>query len=221
MAKIDGLALFKNINGHHADKICKQFYQLFNENGISLEIEYNLKTVNYLDITLDLNSGTYKPYRKLNDETFYIYAKSNHPANILKQLPTSIITRLYNLPSNPEVFHEASKYYQNVLNQSGYEYKLQCKSPNNENENKSKSSKNRKRNIVWFIPPFLKNISNNICKYFLLLIRIHFPNNHKYNKIFNKNNVKISYTFMTSIKSITNMHSKEVITKKKNTSSKL
>ena len=54
----DGLALFKNINGHRADKVRKEFHQLFKENGLSLEIECNLKTVNYLDITLDLNTGT-------------------------------------------------------------------------------------------------------------------------------------------------------------------
>ena len=59
-----------------------------------LEIECNLKTVNYLDIILDLNTGIYKPYRKPNDESLYIHAKSNHPANILKQLLISIETRL-------------------------------------------------------------------------------------------------------------------------------
>ena len=59
-----------------------------------LEIECNLKTVNYLDITLDLNTGIYKPYRKPNDESLYIHAKPNHPANILKQLLISIETRL-------------------------------------------------------------------------------------------------------------------------------
>ena len=37
----------------------------------------------------------------------------------------------------------------------------------------------------------------------------HFPNNHKY-KIFNTNNVKISYSCMENIKSIINMHNKEV-----------
>ena len=58
----DGLALFKNINGNRADKIRNEIHQLFKENGSSLEIECNLKTVNYLDITLDLNTGTYKPY---------------------------------------------------------------------------------------------------------------------------------------------------------------
>ena len=48
----DRLALFKNINGHRADKIRKEFHQLFKENGLSLEIDCNLKTVNNLDITI-------------------------------------------------------------------------------------------------------------------------------------------------------------------------
>ena len=59
----DGLDAFKNINGHHVDKIRKEFHQLLKANGLSLEIECNLKTVNYPDITLDLNTGTYKTYR--------------------------------------------------------------------------------------------------------------------------------------------------------------
>ena len=113
----------------------------------------------------------YKPSHKPNDEILYIHAKSNHPANILKQLPISIETRLSNLSSNSEIFDEASNHYQNILNQSGYDYKLQYKLPNNENENRSKSpNKNPKRNMVRFNPPFSKNISNNIGKYFLLLI---------------------------------------------------
>ena len=158
----DGLALFKNINGQRADKIRKEFRQLFNESRLSLEIEYNLKTVNYLGITLDLNTGSYKPYRKPNDETLYIHTKSNHPANILKQPHISIETVLSNLSSNPEIFHEVSKHYQNILSQSGYDYKLQCKPPKNENENKSKSSKSRKGNVIWFNSTFSEDVSNNI-----------------------------------------------------------
>ena len=73
------------------------------------------KTVHYLDITLDLNTRTCKSYHKPNEETLYVHAKSNQPANILKQLPISIKTRLSNLSSNPEICNEASKHYQNNL----------------------------------------------------------------------------------------------------------
>ena len=70
----DGLALFKNIYGHRTDKIRKGFHKLFTQNKLSLEIECNLKTLNYLDITLDLNTVTYKPYRKPNDEMLCFHA---------------------------------------------------------------------------------------------------------------------------------------------------
>ena len=52
------LAMFKNSNGHLADKILKELHRWFKESIISLEIERNLNSVNYLDINLDLNSGT-------------------------------------------------------------------------------------------------------------------------------------------------------------------
>ena len=82
----------------------------------------------------------------------YIHAQSNYPTNILKELPISIETRFSNLFSNSEIFHEASRHYQNVINQSEYDCKLQYKPPNYENENRSKLSKNRRRNIIWFNP---------------------------------------------------------------------
>ena len=55
----DGLAIFKNINDHGTAKIREEFLQLFMLNGLFLETERNLKVVNYLDITLDFNTGIY------------------------------------------------------------------------------------------------------------------------------------------------------------------
>ena len=110
--------------------------------------------MNFLDIILALNTGIEKLYRKPNDEILYVHAKSNRPANILKQLSISIETRLSNLSSNSKIFHEASKNYESILNQSWYNCKLQYKSPNNENKNRSKSPKIGKINIIWFNPPF-------------------------------------------------------------------
>ena len=79
----------------------------------------------------------------------------------------------------------------------------------------SNSPKNCKKNIIWFNLPFSKNLSNNISKYFLLLIQKHFPNNYKYQKIFNKDNAKISCSCKENMKAIINMHNKKVITEKK------
>ena len=65
----DRLACFKNNNGHQNDKIRKELIKIFQTHGLKLEIKCNLKSVDYLDITFDFNTGPYRPYRKPNNDT--------------------------------------------------------------------------------------------------------------------------------------------------------
>ena len=71
--------------------------------------------------------------------------------------------------------------------------------------------RNRKQKIIWFNPPFNKNLSTNIGKCFLRLIQKHFPENHRFHKIFNKNTIKISYSCMPNMDSIINSHNKNIL----------
>ena len=144
--------------------------------------------VNYLDVSLNLESESYRPYRKPNNETIYIHGKSNHPRNIIKQLP---------------------------LHKCGHDHTLQHSPIENENTN-TNTSQGRKRNIIWFNPPFSKSVSTNIGKYFMNLLEKQFPKNHKYRKLFNRNNVKLSYSCMPNIKSIINNHNKNVLQENNN-----
>ena len=66
-------------------------------------MECNLKAVNYLDVTFNLNNGSYRPYRKPNDETHHIYVRSDHPPSITKQL-LWIIKNCY------QYYHHQNKY---------------------------------------------------------------------------------------------------------------
>ena len=79
----DGQVVFENVSGPQAEKIKKRIQKIFKENGLQIIILCNLKIVDYLDVTLNLNDGSYKPYRKPDDETMYIHAKSNQPPNII------------------------------------------------------------------------------------------------------------------------------------------
>ena len=54
----EGLACFKNNNGHQSDKIRKELTKIFQTHDLKLEIKCNLKSV---DITFDLNTGSYRP----------------------------------------------------------------------------------------------------------------------------------------------------------------
>ena len=53
--------------------------------------------------------------------------------------------------------------------------------------------KNRPRNIIWFNPPYSADTETNVAKTFLKLIDRHFPKSHILHKVFNRNNVKVSY----------------------------
>ena len=85
----DGLALLRNLNGQETDKV-----RVFKDIGFSLEIETNLKEVDFLDVSLNLRNGTYRPYKKPNDGLLYIHSLSNHPPNVIKQIPKSIQEKL-------------------------------------------------------------------------------------------------------------------------------
>ena len=104
----DGLAVFKNTSGPQSEKIKKTFQKMFKNKGLDIIINCNMKIVNYLDVTLNLNDGSYRPYKKPNDETNYIHVNSDHPPSILKQLPVSIEKRLSSLSSSKEIFEEAA-----------------------------------------------------------------------------------------------------------------
>ena len=43
-------------------KIKKTFQRMFKDKGLDIIINYNMKIVNYLDVTLNLNDGSYRPY---------------------------------------------------------------------------------------------------------------------------------------------------------------
>ena len=62
--------------------------------------------------------------------------------------------------------------------------------------------------MIWYNSPFSKNVKPNIAKQFLHLLDKHFGRNHKYYKIFNRNNVKIGYSCLNDMIKITNFHSK-------------
>ena len=83
-----------------------------------------IKVVDYLDVTLNLSDGSYKPFHKPNSEINYIHRESNHPPTIIKQLPLSVESRLSKLSSDENVFIQAPSVYQEALKRAGYNHKI-------------------------------------------------------------------------------------------------
>ena len=90
----DGLSLYKNKSGTQLEKIKTNLQKIFKPFGLEIVAESNLRIVNYLDMTLNLNDGSFKPYLKRDDINEYINKESNHPPNLIKHLPESIEKQL-------------------------------------------------------------------------------------------------------------------------------
>ena len=106
----DGLALLRNFNGQKTDRVRKNVIGVFKDIGFSFEIETNLKEVDFIEVSLNLWNGTYRHYKKLNDSLLYIPNLSNHPPNVIKQIPNSIHERLPKSSSNEEIFGSTKCY---------------------------------------------------------------------------------------------------------------
>ena len=154
----------------------------------------NKKIVNYFDVTLVLNEGTYKPYTKPNNNIKYIHKDSNHPPSVIQQIPLSIESRLSTLSFKEKIKQKAVPPYQKALQNSGYRHTLTYKRAKNDsnstNINKIKGS--RKLQITWFNPLFNLKAKTKIGKLFLNLSDKHFPPHNKLHRCFNRAIVKIS-----------------------------
>ena len=98
--------------------------------------------------------------------------------------------------------------YNKALHESGYETYLKYRK---EAKTTKAISNRRRRNIVWFNPPYSDNVETNIGHEFLNLITKHFPKHHRLHKICNKNNIKINYSCMPNMSAVILRHNKKLL----------
>ena len=163
--------------------------------GLSVTIDANKKVVNFLDITMDLETGIYKPYIKDNDTPMYVNIKSNHPPSVIKNIPLGVNRRLSRISANKTVFDAAAPTFQEALQKSGYNHQLTFEPPQNRNTKR----KCRKKPVTWFNPPFSSNVKSNVGKEFLKLVDRAFPPSNPLHKLFTRHTVKLSYKCMPNM----------------------
>lgn len=115
----------------------KEICKIFTKIGLRITTEANENIVNFLDVTLDLNTGKFKPYSKPTTTYLRVDSKSNHPPNIIRNIPEAI-------SSDEETFNEAASPYQDALRKSGYSTNLNFKPAPPRPPNQRK----RRRNII-------------------------------------------------------------------------
>ena len=80
----DSLAISKNLSRSRSRKTQQKVSKIFKEKYQDIIVQCNLKINNYLDITLSLNDGSWRLYRKPNKETNYVHINSDHPLSVIK-----------------------------------------------------------------------------------------------------------------------------------------
>lgn len=219
----DGLAALRKCSGSQAERMRKMLAKIFKKFGLSITAEANIRTVSFLDVTFDLATGTHKPYRKPNNPPLYINIKSNHPPIITKNLPEAIGKRITSLSSNRAIFEEAATTYSNALQSCGYTERIHFDESSTSKPETSEDSTRircRRRRIIWFNPPYSMNVKTNVGGIFMKLVHKHFPRESHLHKIFNKNNIKISYGCTRNMGNIINSHNAHIRSKEKEATTK-
>ena len=164
----------------------------------------------FLDISFDLINHKYSAFRKPNSKISYIHKDSNHPINITRQIPKMIAKRISSRCSTKEEFDNVCNDYNEALKRSGYNEKILYE------EHQRTKRKNRPRKCMWFNPPFCKSVQTNIARRFIELVKKHFGKSNPLSKIFNKNNMRISYSCMANMKQYINAHNRRILQGNKN-----
>ena len=192
----DGLTVIRSQSARRLDRLRKDIVAVFKSEGLSITIEANLSSTDFLDITLDLTTGKYSPFRKPGSPPIYVHAKSNHPPSVIKEIPKMIEKRLSDLSCDEGEFEKVKSVYEEALNSSGHPSNIKFQPP------VQRKKRNRHRNVIWYCPPYSDSVKTPLGKIFLRLLKKHFPYNHPYARIMNKNTIKLSYSCMPNMKNI-------------------
>ena len=82
----DGLGAFQK-TPKEIERMKKVICKVFSSDGLKITIEANKKIVNFVDVALNLNKGSYEPYAKPKHTPLYVHRESNHPHSIIKNIP--------------------------------------------------------------------------------------------------------------------------------------
>ena len=197
----DGLAARKIRSLCQANRFAKQLTAIFQDIGLKITTTICSKVINFLDVTFNIDTGTYKPFMKPNNRILYVNKHSNHPNNTITRIPHSVSTRLSNISSDQHQFDTSVQEYQDAITNAGYDYRLKF-------ENRPQRKNKRTRKIIWYNPPFSKHVQTTVGKQFLHLIDKYFPKHNKLHNIFNHNTIKVSYSCMDNVGKIINAHNK-------------
>ena len=112
----------------------------------------------------------------------YINKQSNHPPNMIRDIPKAISKRLSVISCNKSMFDKTVHVYEKGLKNSCFNEKISYIEKDKPSEQHRNNKKKRKRNIIWFNPPYSVNVITNIGKFFFKIIKKNVPKKHQFYK---------------------------------------
>ena len=104
------------------------------------------------------------------------------------------------------MFDNAKTDYEKALKDSGFKYNLKWV----DNRPQAKP-KRRRRDVIWFNPPFNKSLKTNIGKQFLDLINKNFPATNQLSEVLNRQTIKMSYSCHENMESKIKKHNNKLL----------
>ena len=145
-------------------RMAEKIVQIFKKNNLSITIQANLQVIDFLDVTLDLSNGSYKPFVKPGQISLYVHSKSKHPACVIKQILLGVEKRISNLCSTKQIFNESKIYFEDCLKKSGYSKQLQYKPDPDFGKQKKKVMR---KQATWFNSPWDGGVKTKVAQEFL------------------------------------------------------
>ena len=114
------------------------------------------------------------------------------------------------------MFQTEAPLFQDSIKKSGYDFTLKFDPSASNKTQPKKKKRSRKDNTLWFNPPYNHIVTTNVGKEFLNLVDQCFPPGNPLRKIFNRNNVKISYSTTPNMAQIISGKNQKLLGKKDN-----
>ena len=206
----DGLGAIV-VSGPEGERAKKELHKIAKKCDLGFTVDGFFTLVDFLDANFDLPSGRYWPYTKPNAHTKYVHAHSNHPPIVLKHLPDSITERISSLSCNVDEFNKAKGPYERALRESSYKYRMEYKETPADSDATPNGKRQRKRNVLWFNPPYNDNVVTNVARRFLELMDTFIHRDHPFRCLFNRSTVKVSYCTMRNMGAIIKSHNAKVL----------
>ena len=103
MFKDDGPGITEG-GGPAAERAKKQVIEVFQQEGLRITADCNLKEVQFLDVCMNLERKEHRPFLKQNAQIRYLPALSNHPECVKRSIKTGVEKRLSAISSNEKCF---------------------------------------------------------------------------------------------------------------------